>query len=712
MYRQKIRASIAYFLVAILCISLPGSTAFAFDDEFDVSSVYNLLSFEATPSIPTTATVPLSPVHLIEFDLMGGEFADLESVETSFTVIDGESLGDLPIPIKDGYDFLGWFSDEDGGIELSYATIPTESIILYARWVASAQFPAIIEHTLSFSSHGGSAVPSQSIVDGEELGTLPVPTRANHRFIGWFTQASGGMQASNTTLIAGDTTLHARWAFVPIRVSSVRLPALGTIDNGRTRNLQATFQPTNFTRNQTTISWHSSNTRVATVNNNGQLRAVGRGTATITVSARTADGATVSARQNVTVRQRVNGISTVPSLRMVRGRTATLPAIPQPFNANERRVRFSSNNPRVVSINAHGEMRARSTGVARITIRSVDGGHRAQVNVRVVPRAVGLRNFTLQHPNTERTVNVGARTRLRANPVPANATHFMPRFTSSNPSVARVDRSGMITGVSHGSARITVEQGTIRRSVMVRVGSVRAQSISLNLRSATVVAGNNVQLRANVSPASTNPSGIRWSSSNTRIATVNNQGQVRGLREGRAVISARTWNNRLAQFTVNVRPAPFSYVQNANLRFTSPPQRRRSTEGIVLHHTVGNINVQQTHRIHIDRGMWGIAYHFLIDRQGRVWQGRPLDTGGGHVRGALNERTIGIAWVGNFENEHITPAARTSGERLINDILRAYPSIRWIHGHGSLRTHIDSTQTATACPGRNFPTAHFRRLLR
>ena len=202
---------------------------------------------------------------------------------------------------------------------------------------------------------------------------------------------------------------------------------------------------------------------------------------------------------------------------------------------------------------------------------------------------------------------------------------------------------------------------------------------------------------------------IRWTSNNPSVVTVNGNGTVRTWRNGQARITARTICGRSA--SVNIRVRAFHYVRVTNLSFSGPLERRSSTRGIVLHHTVGDADVRQIHNYHRSIGMRGIAYHFLIDRQGRVWQGRPIDTVGSHVRYDLNRRTIGIAWRGNFENEQMTPAAKEAGERLIRDLLYRYPDIRWIHGHGSLRTRIDSRQTATACPGRNFPTRHFRNLL-
>lgn len=237
------------------------------------------------------------------------------------------------------------------------------------------------------------------------------------------------------------------------------------------------------------------------------------------------------------------------------------------------------------------------------------------------------------------------------------------------------------------------------------------ERLRLDRTSETLTVGDRVTIGIReLTPETISPDTIRWSSNNTGVATVNGNGRVRAWRNGEARITARTVCG--ARASVNITVNPFPYVRVSDLQWGGQLQRRPRTRGIVLHHTVGYHDVHQIHHWHRSIGMYGIAYHFLIDRQGRVWQGRPIDVVGGHVRGDLNRTTIGIAWRGNFENAQMTAAAKSAGERLINDLLDKYPNIEWIHGHGSLRSQIDPNQTATACPGRNFPTQHFRNLLR
>lgn len=60
----------------------------------------------------------------------------LKASETEMPVYVGEAYGDLPTPIREGYDFDGWFTEQDGGemVEASDIFEGTEDITFYAHW--------------------------------------------------------------------------------------------------------------------------------------------------------------------------------------------------------------------------------------------------------------------------------------------------------------------------------------------------------------------------------------------------------------------------------------------------------------------------------------------------------------------------------------------------------------------------------------------------
>ena len=95
---------------------------------------------------------------------------------------------------------------------------------------------------------------------------------------------------------------------------------------------------------------------------------------------------------------------------------------------------------------------------------------------------------------------------------------------------------------------------------------------------------------------------------------------------------------------------------------------------------------------HMSRGWADIGYHFIVDRAGRVWQGRDLWFQGAHVRGN-NEHNIGIMMLGNFDIQYPSHAQTPALCRVLSLLMRQYrvPVSR-------IFTHQEIVPTA--CPGK------------
>jgi len=104
---------------------------------------------------------------------------------------------------------------------------------------------------------------------------------------------------------------------------------------------------------------------------------------------------------------------------------------------------------------------------------------------------------------------------------------------------------------------------------------------------------------------------------------------------------------------------------------------------IVIHHsalapTFGAAEIQ---RLHIEkRGFADIAYHFVVDADGKFFEGRSINVRGAHVEGA-NTGSVGVVLLGNFE-ESAPPEIQVSAMRDLIDHLRSsYRSITHLAGH-------------------------------
>lgn len=106
----------------------------------------------------------------------------------------------------------------------------------------------------------------------------------------------------------------------------------------------------------------------------------------------------------------------------------------------------------------------------------------------------------------------------------------------------------------------------------------------------------------------------------------------------------------------------------------------------------GVLSIQQYHQ---DGKKWAdIGYHYLIDRAGRVWEGRPIGVQGAHAgNNQLNRGNIGVALLGDFEKQSVTTAQRQG-------LISLLDHLRGTYGIKSTEVHMHRELHGTECPGR------------
>jgi uncharacterized repeat protein (TIGR02543 family) len=109
----------------------------------------------------------------------------------------------LMVPEKDGYTFIGWFSNPELTDEIILTTMPMEDIDAYAKW-------ALNDYTISFESYGGSDVTDITVPYMSNL-SLPTPMREGYTFLGWFEDSGISSPFTKTQMPLGDITLYAGW---------------------------------------------------------------------------------------------------------------------------------------------------------------------------------------------------------------------------------------------------------------------------------------------------------------------------------------------------------------------------------------------------------------------------------------------------------------------------------------------------------------------
>ena len=204
-----------------------------------------------------------------------------------------------------------------------------------------------------------------------------------------------------------------------------------------------------------------------------------------------------------------------------------------PGNVAQSGVTWASSNPGVATIDANGNLMGVSAGTAVITVTTDDGGHVAYCYVTVEPTPV-----TSVTIDGSTSVSVGGSTSLTADYGGASAT---VSWTSSNPAVAIVDSDGNVTGVSAGTAVITVSVtdslgNTRTANCVVTVSANLVTSIEMQETMSLQVGGSGI-LTAEVGPVTADNMNVIWSTSNSNVAIVVN-GTVTAVGPGTAIITA------------------------------------------------------------------------------------------------------------------------------------------------------------------------------
>ena len=172
----------------------PTKTGYTFGGWYVKSSEWNFLSYTVTENMTLKAKW-FANEYTLKFNSNGGnDIADM-AVRYNEDYM-------LPSPIKENYIFIGW-RDGETAYEQSGRWQKTSGAELTAEWV-------IAKSTITFEANNGSIVSPMTVDYGADY-MLPVVTKENFAFIGWFL---GGQKFEGSTLLTGDITLFAKWKSV------------------------------------------------------------------------------------------------------------------------------------------------------------------------------------------------------------------------------------------------------------------------------------------------------------------------------------------------------------------------------------------------------------------------------------------------------------------------------------------------------------------
>lgn len=323
----------------------------------------------------------------------------------------------------------------------------------------------------------------------------------------------------------------------PVTKMQLTAPQKTTIIGG-TLPLSVTYSPENASIKA--VTWSSGNEKAATVDENGVVTGVGKGTATIKATA--ADGSKRTATFQVTVQQQPESITLKETGAVVNvGSYKTLTATVLPAATNDKNVTWASSDESVATVNAKGRVTPVAPGTCVITCRSKNYPEvyaTATVEVRQLVTKITFADKDV-------SFNVGDTCQLFWQISPANATNTALTFKSSNEKIATVNDSGQVTGLKKGSCTITAtaadgsgKKATVKISVLQPVMGVHMENDTIR-----VGVDESCTVRAVLEPSDASNTAMSWTSADTSVATVKgsrNKPTVTGKRWGTTTITGVT----------------------------------------------------------------------------------------------------------------------------------------------------------------------------
>jgi uncharacterized protein YjdB len=345
---------------------------------------------------------------------------------------------------------------------------------------------------------------------------------------------------------SGDALLTVMASPTPVAAVKNVIVALtsSTITQGQQAQAYAIVtDSTGAILNGQNVTWSSTDASIATVSSSGLVTGRSTGSSKIRASVQTKTG---EATQTVTSpTQPVATVSTTAtSTTLAVGQTTQATAVAKDLNGlvlTGRTVTWSSLNPGIATVSPTGLVTAVAIGTA--TIRATIESKPGDVVVTVSPPAVASVSCSL----APASVSVGQTTQANADAKDAAGNVLTGRaftWSSSNPSIATVSPSGLVTAVGTGSVTIRATADGVSGDAALSVGTaapVPVATVTVTLAAPGLTAGQTTQASAVAKDANGNTltgRTISWSSLNPAVATVSSTGLVTAVAVGQATVRA------------------------------------------------------------------------------------------------------------------------------------------------------------------------------
>ena len=244
------------------------------------------------------------------------------------------------------------------------------------------------------------------------------------------------------------------------------------------------------------------------------------------------------------------------SQNLITGESFTLTATVEPAKTTDTVV-WSSSNEAVATV-SDGTVTAAKAGTTEITATA--GNVKATCTVTVSDPVYKVTDIKLTAAPSRR-IATGKKVKLKASIAPSNATDKSVTWTSSNKKVATVNAKGLVTFKKNaGGKKVTItataKDGS-KKFAKITLTCMKGSVKSIKLSGKTTVkSGKTTKLKAKVSTKNGKANKtVVWSSSNTKLATVDKNGKVKTVKgkKGTVKITAKATDGSGKKATIKIK---------------------------------------------------------------------------------------------------------------------------------------------------------------
>lgn len=367
-------------------------------------------------------------------------------------------------------------------------------------------------------------------------------------------------KATGTTKITATVGTHKAECTVTVnaKLTGIKVtPDKVTVEKGQKANLNVTYLPADTT-DEKAVTWKSENESVATVDENGVVTAVAGGKTKVIATAKANNKITAVCEVKVPIHTESIALNKTEITDLLKGKTEKLEVSFIPSNTEDsREVKWTSSAADIAAVDANGTVKALKEGTATITATTVDGKHTASCTVTV--KEIHLTDVKLDEMKNPSELFKGEKHQIKIGLNPIDTTdNVIYTFASSDEKVVSVDKNGMVTALKNGKATITITVKTTNTDFEktltydITVEEIPLESIEIKGDVTSLEEGKTTKLNVVFNPTNTtDDKTVVWSSSDTKVATVDANGVVKAVKAGNVKITAKV-GDKTAEYALKV----------------------------------------------------------------------------------------------------------------------------------------------------------------